>query len=193
MKKNSLMYCILLSATLVLTSSKCCDELLVLCDLLVQKFEVPQEITLGTAFDIAGEVINADSNVDCEIADIAGSTLDLVEVFFFNESTQIWDLVGNNSYNQSELGPNEIFDILSNLTLQAAGDYRFDLYVDTPESVEERDENNNSDSQTSGGKVDFDREAFQKTNNFARAYLTVLPLADGTTQIEGVPQVQFNY
>ncbi len=180
----------LLSATLVFTSSKCCDDILVLCDLAVQLFQAPQSISIGQSFNLVSEVINSESTNRCELTDIAQTTSNLIDVFFENAAGG-WDLVGSAPFNQDELGPSEVFSSESPLTFGQSGNYRLDFYTDAPDSVNERNETNNDADILTGGRVKMDKEALQKTNNYASLFITVLPLPDGTTKLEGKPIVEF--
>ncbi len=171
--------------------SSCCDELLVLCDLLVDVFETPNEITIGQAFDVVADVINADSQDNCEIADFAAATASLLEVFLQNQSGG-WDMVGSQQYPQPELARAAQENYREGVTLNQAGLYRFDWYTDAPQTVDERDENNNSKSDNSGGRLAIDREALQQTNNYASSFTLVLPDNEGTSVIQGKDIVEFH-
>ncbi len=169
---------------------RCCEEISVLCDLVVDLFQTPEQITIGQSFNILADVLNQDSGEKCDVVELANSTYSLVEVFLEN-SNGGWDLAGAQDYLQDALEVSEHFNLEDLITINQSGNYRFDFYTDSPQTVDERDENNNNASDNSDGKTPDIKAAMRKTNNYAFYYTYAAPTPDGRATIQDKPIVEF--
>lgn len=182
---------LLVLSVMMITNSACptCKDTLALCDLAIDAFTVPSSVTVGQAFNAVTDVTNEEAGGNCTTTDIAGSTLNLLQVFFDDGSG--FDLAGElSNIAQGELNPGNILQLLQSLTLNQTGDYRFDYYDDDATFVDERNEGNNYDS--AYGRSADHLARMRETNNYKSVYIKVLPLPDGTTKIEGRPIVEFH-
>lgn len=181
-------------AVIMLTTSACptCKEILALADLAIQALKAPQKIGAGEAFDVVSDIINEEKAGDCTVTDIANSTKNLLQVFFDDGSTG-YQLVGELAdIAQGDINPGDILSLIQNLTLNWAGNFRFDYYDDVVDLVDERDETNNYDYIYGSGRPADQLTQMKLTNNFKSVYVKVLPLPDGTTKIPNKPIVEFN-
>ena len=193
MKKYILIGAVALMSTTSLTTSGCfgCDDVLSLCDLTITAFTAPVEVTVGQAFDVISKIQNNEDSGECTTTEIAAATVNLLEVFS-KDGNGNWNFeASKDNIVQQGISPNDLISLLQSLTFNAAGDYRLDYYDDNLNSVEERNEGNNSANGFTGGKLDL-KAALQSTNNYASLYITVRPSPDGTMQITGKPLVEFH-
>ncbi|MFN0173127.1 MAG: hypothetical protein ACKVU0_00670 [Saprospiraceae bacterium] len=174
-------------ATFVNSDCKCKD-VPALCDLAIISLTVPQNITIGQAFDVVTNVTNLEEGGACSTTDVADATLNSIEIFQ-KDGAGSWNLIGSkDNIPQSSIFIGDLITLLESTTINVAGDFRFDYYDDNMNTIEERDESNNFEQ---AGRADI-KSAIQKTNNFASVFITVHPLPDGTTEVEGKPIVEFN-
>jgi hypothetical protein len=174
----------------MITTSACpdCADTLALADLAIKAFTAPQTINIGQAFNAVTDVINNEEGGQCTTTDIANTTQNLLQVFFKNGSD--WQMVGEKGgIPQDAIDPGSLLSLLQSLTINQAGDYRFDYYDDDALLVDERDENNNY-GYLYGRNIDKHTQ-IRETNNYKSIQVTALPLPDGSTKIEGRPQVEF--
>lgn len=182
----------LLSFSAVVTPSCIeCEDVTALCDLVISAFTAPVEVTVGQAFDVISKIQNDEAGGDCTTTEIAEATVNLLEVFL-SDGQGNWSLVGTkDNIAQQSISPGSLANLLQNLSLNAAGDYRLDYYDDNVNGVSERNEGNNYDNLYTGGRGDL-KAAMQGTNNHASLYIKVLPLPDGTDRIKDKPTVEFH-
>ena len=181
----------LATCTVVLVNSGCpnCKEVTKLCDLLIQSFTAPAEVNIGQAFDAVTNIGNDEDDASCSVTDLAATTYNLLEVFQLNSSGQ-WDFIGELAgIFQPEIGPGSSISMPHNVKINQSGDFRLDYYDDNQDNVSERNENNNIGHLY--GKTAGIKTYLRTTNNFASVYVRVNPLPNGTTQLEGRPEVEF--
>ncbi|MCW5920999.1 MAG: hypothetical protein KIS77_01550 [Saprospiraceae bacterium] len=178
--KKSIFFAVVLS----ISFSSCCDAL-ELCDLLIRSFQSPHTVTVGEVFNVVANIGNDEADTDCD-TDIANVTTSLIEIFRKSISGD-WELIESVTKSQPAVDPGGTVPLPSSITISQAGDYRFDYYTDDTDSVRERNENNNKGC--AGCKTDR-KAQMRQTNNYASIEIRVLPLSDGTTQIEGKPVVE---
>ncbi|MBR9919414.1 MAG: hypothetical protein GYB31_01150 [Bacteroidetes bacterium] len=177
--KNPL-FALLFLIPISFTNSSCCDDLLALCDLVVDAFTAPDQITLGQVIDLAADVFNDPDSDDCTGTEIAAATTSLIEVFLDSgNGYQPYDFF---PLNQDAIDPSQYgyFDV--GFTPNEAGSYRFDFYTDDAFLVAERSESNNIWSL--GGRFKEEIEIRPRGNNVASVYVEVLPAPDGRTNLD---------
>lgn len=185
--KHTLVLIILLNTILLALSACHCKKKSVLSDLAIHSFKRPNTIFIGTSFDVISEIINIEEEGDCIITNIANNTINLLQVYF-DDGASGFQLVGELSdIKQGEIEPGQIVSLIETITINKAGGYRLDYFVDLPNLVPERDETNNS----TGRFVD-QLAQIRLLNNYKSLFLEVLPLTDGTFEIQNKPIVEFN-
>lgn len=165
-----------------------CKDALALCDLAINAFTAPLEVTVGSAFDAVTEIANVEDDGKCTTTELAKATTNLLEVFL-SDGNGNWTL--HDSYEnipQQSIAAGDLITLLQNTTINQAGNFRLDYYSDFVDAVDERAEFNNYSTY---GRMDA-RAALKESNNYATLYIKVLPLPDGTTRIPGKPLVEFN-
>lgn len=179
--KKSILSAFLFSVCL----SSCCDTL-ELCDLLIRSFQTPNEVTVGQVFELVANIGNDEANTDCD-TDVAGLTTSLIEIFRKTISGD-WELIQSRTKDQPSVDPGGTVPFSSAVAISQAGDYRFDYYTDDTDLVKERNESNNKGCV--GCKTDR-KAQMRESNNYASIEIRVIPLPDGTTQIEGKSIIEF--
>lgn len=191
--RTTILILALIFGSLIFKSSSCiqCDDILALCDLTIKTFQAPNEVSVGEIFDLTTRILNDEQSGSCSATEIANTTFNLVEVFLKDDLGN-WDLVGSKSnISQGEIYPGDILELIEDIILNLAGDYRFDYYDDVVGYVDERDEDNNYDFIYEGYRVKDLKPYLKGSNNFASVYVRVNPAADGTTLIAGKEIVEF--
>ncbi|MEL6257380.1 MAG: hypothetical protein AAFR87_35635 [Bacteroidota bacterium] len=125
-----------------------CDtcDIIAAADLAIRALIKPANISIGRVMNFVAELTNVreEGNQNCNIQTReAGQTLYLWALFKKNKDTNEWEEYGGDEEFQQSIKADEDIGQIIPVTVLDPGTYRLDALTDSPDRVEERDENNN--------------------------------------------------
>ncbi len=160
----------------------CCDEEVVLADLKIKKFRIPDLFRVDDPFQIEIQVLNEAPSSTCQIGSSSDETFVVIQVYRQNPFSDEWEYQGNKIFDQSVLESGEVYTILTTGIIFEAGTYRFDIHADFPDYVDERDENNNEYFQNTVSRIHEESLSLSYSNNFTQTTIEVLPNENGSSK-----------